>query len=267
MAITIEFDKLQGHSAVRTENGWEITRVAIVKGLTGNAYERLVNAVDSAAVIAAGMPQMYDSHPAKSAVLLREIRPKPIDTETVEVTLIYRDSGVTIFPREEAQIAVGASVQQVETNKDKSNNDLKVSHTWTTAEKARHYGDSVPTGLASPDIQGGMVTQFKPQTTFEYAKRQNYSPDSDAMAYVGKVNNASWKGGAAGTWLCTGIVGRSNDNGDHYDVTYSFQYQGGGWNPYYTYLMPDGKPPETTDSNSRKQADLYDTANFAGLPV
>lgn len=267
MAITVEFDLQSGHSAVRTENGWEITRIALVKGLSGTADARLVNAVDSAAVIAAGMPEIYDPHPTKTGVLLRELRPEPIDSETVKVTLVYRDAGVSIYPREEARISVGSSVQQIETNRDKSGNDLKVSHSWTAAEKARHYGDTVPTGLATPDIQGGMVTQFKPQATYEYAKRQNYSPEGDAITFVGKVNNALWRGGAAGTWLCTGIVGRSNDNGEHYDVTYSFQYQASGWNPYYTYLMPDGKPPETTDTSSRKVADLYETANFAGLPI
>jgi hypothetical protein len=185
----------------------------------------------------------------------------------VECTLIYRESQWSFTPGTETQIELGSSVQQVETNKDKSSNDLKVSHSWTAAEKARHFGDSVPTGLADPDIQGGQVTHFKPQTSLVLTKRQSSSPLSDSQAYVGKVNSGTWQGGAAGTWLCTGINGRSSDNGDHYDVVYSFQYAPEGWNPYYTYLMPDGKPPETTDTSSRKQADLYNTANFHNLPI
>lgn len=263
MAITVELDKMQGHNVVQSENGWELTRMAIVKGVTGDGDERLVNAIISTEVRAAGMPTLYDEHPAVSAAILRELRPKPIDTETVEVTLIYRSNGFQVFPQDTAQIAVGSSVQQVSTNRDRSNSDLSVSHTWTAAEKNKH-GVSPTT---SPDTQGGEITVFKPQTTFEYSIRQNYSPDAYSLSYVGKLNNAPWKGGAAGTWLCTGINGRSSDNGVTYDVTYSFQYQAGGWNPSYFYRMPDGRPPAVTDTSSLKQADYYETADFAGMPV
>lgn len=264
MAITVEFDKLEGMSAVLTENGWEITRTAIVKGLTGTASSRLVNSISSAEVLAAGMPEIYDSHPDKSVAKLREIRPQVIDSETVKCTLVYRTSGIITTPlTDEATISVGSSVQQIDTNKDR-NGDLYVSHTFTADEKTTH---GITETLPEPVKQGGTISVFKPQTVREYSRRQNYSPEYDAMDYVGKINSGTWKGGASGTWLCTSITGRSNDNGDTYDVVYSFQYQAEGWNPYYVFLMPDGRPPKVTDANSLKQSDYYETANFDGLPV
>jgi len=263
MAISVELDKMQGHNVVQSENGWELTRMAIVKGVTGDGDERLVNAIVSAEVRTAGMPTIYDEHPAVPAAILRELRPRPIDSETVEVTLVYRSNGFVSFPKNAAQITVGASVQQVSTNRDKNNADLSVSHTWTTAEKDKH-GVSPTT---SPDTQGGEITVFKPQTTFDYAIRQNYAPDAFSLSYVGKVNSSTWKGGSAGTWLCTSINGRSSDNGSTYDVTYSFQYQAAGWNPFYFYRMPDGRPPAVTDANSLKQVSYYETADFTGMPV
>lgn len=266
MAITVELDAMDGMSAVLTENGWEITRPAMVYGLTGTKSSKMINAVNSAEVIAAGMPEIYDSHPDKSSAKLREIRPSIIDTDTVKCTLIYRtNSPLIIPPSTEAVITVGASVQQIETNKDRNDADLSVSHTYT-ADEILKFGPFDP-ALPTPVVQGGTVSVFKPQTSYEYSRKQNYSPASDSIDFVGKVNSGTWKGGAAKTWLCTGIVGRSNDNGDTYDVNYSFQYQPEGWNPHYVFLMPDGRPPSVTDASSRKQADYYETANFGALPV
>lgn len=271
MAITVEFDQIDGMSAVLTENGWEITRTAIVKGLTGTKSAKIISAVNSAEVIAAGMPEIYDSHPDKSSAKLREIRPSIIDTDTVKCSLVYRSSGViTNPPLDQTIISVGSSVQQVEVNKDTAG-DLSVSHTYT-ADEILKFGPFNP-ALPMPVPQGGTISVFRPQTTYEYSRRQSASPGNYALDYVGKVNSSSWKGGAAKTWLCTGITGRSSDNGETYDVTFSFQYNPDTWNPEYVFLMPDGKPPAVTNSNPQagpvdlKRANYYTTANFGSLPV
>lgn len=254
---TVEFDKMNGSNATLAATGWEAERIAFVYGVTGDGDEKLYNAVTDPA-----MPSIGDEHPAIQGCLLSRIKPEAIDTTTVKCTLEYRTVNGNWIPSTETptQIEVGAGLAQKETNKDINGNDLVVSYTYTEPQRARW-------GIQETEAvnQGGRISVLRPEVTLSVVKKLAYSPESQAISYVGKTNISSWRGYPANTWLCTNITGRSSDGGVTYDATYSFQYRASGWDETYVFILPDGNPPDVTDANSSKTSSFYSRINFGEL--
>ena len=88
------------------------------------------------------------------------------------------------------------------------------------------------------DEQVHNVDVERPTTSVEFERVETANPTPQSVRYVGRVNAVTWYGGAAGTWLCTGIQGNSDDGGATYKVTYSFQYNPNGWNPTVRHRNP-----------------------------
>lgn len=257
---TVEFDKIKGHGARFTRDGWEITRTAIVRGVSGDGYERIKTAY-AAIGLAIG-----DPYPGSLTCGLQEAMPTVIDNETIEFQLVYRDAVYSINPTTKTEIEVGASVTSATSNKDASGKLITVSYTYPTGynfdidpvtDKSRWEGKT--------DEVGKELSFLLPQTTLSFRKRISYNPESEAINFVGKINSSLWRGYAAKTWLCTGIVGRSSDAGSTYDVTYSFQYDPDHyWKQHAVYIDPRaGVPPKDLAAGTGdKWIDMQNTANF-----
>lgn len=107
------------------------------------------------------------------------------------------------------------------------------------------------------------------------------TPGSFGNTYVGKTNNATWQGGAAGTWRCEGVdfdqINPSVSNGGApetflplYRVRFTFAYNPNGWNPSVVYTDPEtGNPIAGWDGHAGASdvVDIYEQVSFGSLPL
>lgn len=249
-----KIDIIEGNRGKKDSKGYKSkTRVAMVYGLpsgSDNAIDVAINTLDTAGY------ELGSQHPTFDELYLSEYDASAVSDDTVSVTLSYTRKN-TENDTSYVKINVGASLQQSQANTDKDGN---LVYTEYTDED----------GKAWPK-QYGTFSVMVPNVTFGYSKTTTSSPGSDAIAYVGKVNTSAWKGLDAGTVLCTGITGDSEDSGTTYDCQYNFHYKAEGWKKKIIYTDPEtGKPPSnidaaTNDGKSIKEIDIYDTAEFSGL--
>jgi len=124
---------------------------------------------------------------------------------------------------------------------------------------------------------GQPVTVARPRLTARITHYRATFPLGDFMALVGRVNDRSWNGGNAGTWLYTGFSG-SKYNEDMYQLDHTFSFAPEG-HQKTTYFMQ----ATTTTANNGKQftcqkaypfknpqeivSELYQTGNLALLGV
>jgi len=246
---SVTWDILEQTRLQRDAAGDHPVRVAIVTGLSAvNAYERQTEAADALGL------SINDPHPEIATARLQRIDVEMVSHDTARCTLTYdhRDAADEASGGEEdSDIEVGASLVGEEVNTDINGNVMTVS-----------YADH-------PD-QSGLVSRLRPEVTMNYTRRESSSPGAKARSYVGTVNDGGWKfdpGSAARTWLCTGIVGRSADGGDSWQVTYSFQYNPDGWGARVIWMDPDtGRPPsDLVDGTGIKTYQIYEPKAFNGL--
>lgn len=257
--MTVTLDLIDNTDLKRTSDGYELSRTAIVTGMTGSGHSRLYNAVNDVA-----MPNIGDSHPAVSSATLKEISTTYVDSETVKFKLTYRSQSFTWQkPFVANAIQVGSSVVQTQTNKDRTGVDFSLTYTYPTGYQRSPHDTA--TTEAKEITQGATATLLAPQLRYSVQKIEFSSPESTAANYVGKVNSSGWRGYAARTWLCTNISGYSDDGGATFNTTYEFQYNPDTWNVELVFIKDDGKPPSTTDANSKKTYSIYNEANFGAI--
>jgi len=244
--MATHIDIIDGSRGRESRNGWEeVERVATVTGCTGSGQAKLANALS-----ASGMPGIGSGHPAFANLALEERAPEAIGTDTVKVRLIYRRSDPPSDPAS-GTIEVGASLNQQQTDRDYAGDLITVTH--------------------ADIVQGGIVNVLRPQVTITRTRKELSSPGAKAKTYVGKLNSGAWSldpGASARQWLCTGITGRSDDNGASYEVTYTFQYDENAWWEKVVWIDPaTGRPPNPLDATGEKTVQLYDEVDFSQLQL
>tara|TARA_Y100000310_G_C20662497_1_gene805545 strand:+ start:380 stop:1156 length:777 start_codon:yes stop_codon:yes gene_type:complete len=256
--MAVHLDIKDGEAGKKTLDGYEFTRIAIVTGVTGDGAEKQYSAMNTT-----GMPEIGDVHPARAGCYLRDISTDMVSTDTVRLRLRYTTSTATeqeYTPPSMNSIEVGGTVSQQETNVNIDGLKMTVSHTFAADYE---YDDD---WRSTTKPQDGTVTKLVPEISLIYSRSEAYSPADLAAWFVGKVNDGGWtyhSTAAASTWLCTGIVGRSNDNGANYTVTYSFQYRPDGWQPWVYYQDPHtGRP---VSGGTGTQFSIYEQVNFNNL--
>jgi hypothetical protein len=261
MAAVSYEDLFDGNSGRVTAAGWEFDRMAIVTGATGDGHAKIYNAATELGL------SIGDAHPTVSDTKLRAVVCESIDTNSVRFRLLYRQGTHTATPWEPPidTIEVGASLGQVETNKDVSGTVMEVDYTYP----ATYAHDTKLQSTAAP-TQSALVSKLIPENTIIISKRQFFNPNGLAKEYVGTINQAGWNldpTAAAETWLCTGIVGRSNDAGISYITTYSFQYRADTWDVNIAWIDPhDGRPPaDLVPDTGLKSYQQYTIKNFNAL--
>lgn len=261
---TIKIDNIEGGQGSRKfdRNGqiiWEYTRVATISDLSSSSDGDDIQADAVAALVSQeGGDIGIAYYPGRETCLLREFHTELISPSVVRVHLVYRD--IIFNP---AQIEVGASLAQVETNLDKDGNKITLSYTYPVGYKldANKAGETI--------TQGGFYTKLVPEATARYRRTELGSPLVKATQYVGRVNSGTFLGLSAGYWLCTSIVGRSDDGGYSFDVNYEFQVRQDGWAQKLVYINPDtGLPPEDiVDEVGAKTIDVYEDIDFDDLDL
>lgn len=259
MVASIATLKLRnGHSGVTDAKGWkELTRTAIIQGLTGDGDARL-----DAALEVSGMPEIGDAHPHVSDLKLKEIRPEAATPSVVKVRLVYRRLEPTSWENPQdnpdyMNIQVGTTVSQVQSNLDVDGNPITVSYT--------------PSGESEVTVSS-LVTKTESRSTIVIERRESSSPGDNSREYTNTVNIAGWRhdpGAQPRTWKCVSIVGRSDDGGDTYLVTYTFEFKADMWDFDVVYIdSSTGRPPSNpapSASNGIETYQLYEMKNFNSL--
>ena len=258
--MAVKLDLIDGNAGRQTEEGLELTRIAVVTGVTGAAHKKLINAL-----AVEGMPTIGSGHPDLATCKLRTIELDSVTGDTIKLRLQYsqRAQGGDWYPppEEPAQIEVGSSLTQVETNKDIDGNLITVEYTYPDDYKLdeKLQGKTIK--------QCSLVSRMTPETTLIFHTTEYVSPGYKSKQYTNRVNDSVWQSGDAKTWLCTGIVGRSNDGGATFKVTYTFQYREDGWDEEAMFIDPNtGRPPEDVeDGVGIKKIKSHKTANFDAI--
>lgn len=248
MATTVA-DYIQGNDISLDKDGFKITRAFLVSGVTGDADERMYNAITDA-----GIPDRGDAHPGASlgSYVAYNIRCQLKDEKANGIFLVFVDYGLinqNVVPDDDQTPveSVGSSVSDQETNLDVNGDPLVVEY--------------------NGDEQTGTVSIQYPNTILQYSRLETGSPLSKSLAYAGTINDATFKGCAAGTVLCTRIDGNGNSV-TGYSVTYEFQYKPGGWTSTVAYQDANGKvPPDVAPGNGLETYDMYHEANFSLLSL
>jgi len=253
--MAVKLDIIDGNRGRLDHIGWEFERIATVTGLTGDGHAKIY-----AASTVSGMPILGALHPSVPYCYLMEKNAESIDSETVRFRLLYRTSR-----RLMDTIEVGGTLSQGETNLDINGNVMITTYTYPTDHPIENYR-----GLQK--AQSEIVSKLLPEHSIVISRLEFANPSPRAKDYVGMVNDGAWSldmSAAPRTWLCTGIVGRSPDNGVTYTVTYSFQYRGDTWDVSILHTDPaTGKPPSEAGDPSDTVLNtyqIYPVRNFNNL--
>jgi len=262
MATELTVELIEGTRGRLTEEGWELTRKAIVSGFDAemSGDEKIV-----AAAYATGMPSIGDEHPAfaeraygtYTTAYLVAITPEAITSDAVTLNLTYK-GGYT--GGSHIGIASTGAVTQTETNLDCWDNLIVVEYEYPSDYKYN-------AALAGQTIeQGALVPMLTPEYSMSVTQDQDHAPYALQDDYVGTINSMNWQSsGDQYKWLCTGITGYKR--GTRWTVTYSFQYKKNGWAADVVFIDPHtGKPPEDlVDGVGYKSVHIYPEANFNNL--
>jgi hypothetical protein len=239
---TVITDVIDGSRGELTVHGWDLERIAIVTGVSGDGHAKVINATNDA-----GMPNIGDAHPSRSTCYLTRISPEQLTSEEVHFRLYYSDRGIAEFGWAPDTIQGNCTVSQQDVNVDADNYLTQVSYTYP----ADYAYDA---NLANTEV---IHTQFVPKLIPELIltiKKIEYSnPSAVAREYIGTVNLAGWAGdwtATARTWLCTGIDWISHNQGISYEVVYTFQYRPDGWDSTLNFIDPHtNEVPPDIDTN------------------
>lgn len=280
--MTIRADIVDGNDGRKGRHGWELSRIAIVHGISPllNRWDKLAAAVAEIELtdpIGAAHPSEFLWRNGGPVVFLESFEPISLATDIVKVRIIYRE-----FPFFESVYQVGATASQVSTNRgflvdpelsgvadfiSEILTDIQVKHTFP-----EDYLDN-PSYAGNTYKTGGEATVYVPERTITVTRQVVTSGDAIsqlAKNYVGKVNSIVWEfqpSDLSETWLCTGITGVSNDNGVSYTVTYNFTYREDKWYQTIVYIDPNtGRPPiDLVDGEGKKLYALQSNIDFNPL--
>jgi len=255
MAGAIRIDIIDGHiGTVKGGDQWEFDRIAIVKGVTGE--EDYLDSSDigsrlKAAIYHPEIPQIGDSYPYESSAILYQIDCIALDADIVKLRLKYRTGHWKwIWPKETSIESSGSLIQR-ETNKDYNNDLVTLSYTYPNGETVE----------ISPLMPISM-----PQETLTFRRDESSAPYS-YNNYIGKVNDGTWQGGVAYSWLCTGITGRKTSRSFYWSNVFTFQYDPITlWRAHAIFIDPNtGQPPPDLTADGDKLVHIYEAIDFDGL--
>lgn len=199
---TVVSDIIEGKASF-TFDGWVIERVFIVTGLTGNAYDKIIDALNTT-----GVPELGDAHPSTSLTYcyLREAIPtiNPKANDTVNIRLVYANA---TWPTERQQVntlEVGGALSQVQTNKDIYGNVITGSYYYPANYP---YDDA----LRGKDVAiSGVQTKLLPERHIVKRIIEYSDPTVKAKLYLGTVNSGPWSldiGGGRGNGYVRNLKG------------------------------------------------------------
>ena len=218
-----------------------------VQGLSGDWVARA-----HAALTATGIPQPGDDPGGQGAnlyVARREVSFAEEDASVAYVEVVYRTKG-----QEELSYTLhgGARMDHIETRVDRLGNEITVTHNGDT------QGAAVSVRIPATSMQATGITQLA----------VGGIPLDIVFDWTGAINNAEWYGGAAGTWLITGVTFEPYDIANRrWRFTFHIQHNIDGHQPHVWYIDTEtGHPPANLDDTGYGIVDWYPEANFNNLP-
>lgn len=260
MSGTAKLDTIETLSLKERNGGFYfLQRRILVEGLTDTDYGSLFDAM-----IATGVPDYGDTVSEAPNLMVTQKDAKMIDSTLAEVIITYEPKELIQKFTESSKASLRASLNQVPTNKDKDGSTSSVEHTFPG-------DDPDPSFAGATKVQGGQWDKFQPQATLHFEGTQQVSDIvALALSTIGKTNDATWQGGAAGTWMCTGVEADVNNSGVSpidYVLKIEFQYNPDGWDPTIIYVDPrTGRPPvDLVDGTGFKTIAAYERVDFDTL--
>lgn len=262
-------DLIAGASVAIGSDGVSVHRAFIVDGLSGNADKRLFDATQHSDI-----PRRGQAHPSIPGVRADTITAVPCENSDTKalVTVEYKQVGGEWGEADEtqpAQISVGATVQEEETNKDIDGNQIIIYYT-TMTETA---GEIV---TAEKPSQTGTIQMQVPHVVFRFVRREASDPSEKARLFVGTVNSTTFRNDPERWWMCTRLDGESADGGVTYTVTYEFQRNPSTWAPTVAWVDPDTQQIPTdidgniahddfSEHNGIRRVEVYPEMDFGAL--
>ncbi len=253
MTVEIIDDLLAGAKAKQTRDGWTATRLAMVRGVTGSGSAKVFNAVMelfTAENITIGTP-----HPDIAGIEVDSIDPVAVTTSDINLRIEY-----AVPKREDSEellIESGANSVQVQTNVDINGDLLEVEY---------------PNAPPDEQIKVMLISVGRAHPIRTYTRRENFDPSDLADTYVDTVNANAIFGQPPKEWRCTSILGRSNDGGQTFETTYSFERKKNPFNPPWeeTISWTDAATSTVPDDafdfpESIRQYEVYEARDWSEL--
>lgn len=259
--MQIEQSDIVGQSSVaRTADGWEATRIFLVRGTDGDAASR-----PYLAAITAGVPQLGDPHPAIAGIQCVSVEARPQDDQATifAVTCVYRVPSESETPG--AADGAGVLTLGATTVSDPTYVDINgelIAVTMRNPELVNQDG--------TPETVIGTVTTVvqaevdRPQVTVRVVRTEDNPPFDRLVRFVGKINRGRWSGFEAQTWLCRNIESEPVAGGRH-KVTYEMVYDARTWRLRATINVSGIVPRNAILGNGIEYFDVYDTEDFDAL--
>lgn len=259
----------------RIENGREVA--TMVYHVTGCVGSTPLLRVRDAARNTPGIPQEGSEILPRLVVESVEAVPFGQDEATVTVTARTPENQTVIgVPGGSLNTfyEVGTTLEQGVTNFDRTQLSKPFSaRVPATVQYARTIGTG-STAYTTTDEQMITLPIYLPRSTWVQRKRIKTTADrvsQTSRKYAGKVNSAGWRGGPRNAWLCTGIVGTSQDL-VQWDIVETFAFDDiDFWRPTARYVDPlTGQTPALTQDdvaqlNGIAQVDVQPEADFNGI--
>jgi hypothetical protein len=216
---------IEGSTLTQDRNYYQDTRIALIDGLVGSAAEKKYLALQLPA-----LPVLWAVHPVIPFLRVYRRHAEALDTGIVRVHLNYKLIGPEDGEPDEAapaHIEIGTSLVETTTDKDVNNNQIIVSH--------KPIIDGQP---GAEIIQSASVRFQQAVTVIKASRREPNHPGAKARVYVGTMNATPFESGGdpARYWLCTLILGVSDNGGQSYTVAYEFQRNPATWDSVVAYV-------------------------------
>ncbi len=221
MSTTIKIDIIEGTTMRETQTGFELQRIARVSGLSGDASQRMFEALN-----ADGMPRRLDSHPTVGGMRCDERAASVEQTSgtTARVTLTYRTVLLNSAQPKDPEVgdipvlSYGTSLTTTTTQLDYAGATMALK--YVPSQKEIDNGEMI---AGDYPVLGTASVQV-PQTFLRYKKRDTTDASGLSLTYVGTTNATPIFGKPAGTWLCSAINGETTDGGKTFVNTFEFQF-------------------------------------------
>ena len=187
MASTHE-EMIQGASGERDWRGWKtINMITIQDGCTGSSFVAKVNN----AITLAGYTIGGNFGALAPYCYLQSVHASIIDgsPNTVRLELKFeRDFPERFKP---GTMELGASLISVETNKDKDDNVMWLSHTYPIGYRRSPQDDPLTVAVESGQITH-TTNKFIPEKTRTFTKQVSEADAKTASDYTGCINSVDW---------------------------------------------------------------------------
>ncbi len=258
--VQITEDLVLGAKFLYTRQGGLLIRVFDVSGLLPGKDTLAQAATAADGTSGARIPRYGDAHPAVYGLYVIALEAEPIQNSRTAARVTVRYGSPELGPVPNAvQITVTGSTARKLTSLNPDGTPMLVKYTD-------------PAGNVLQDRL--QVPVLSPNTVLQFTRLEPTSPLRLSTKFRRCVNATAWQGGAAKTWLCRSIDGKSQANLSRYEVRDVFEYDPDGWTRLEYFVdRYSGKIPDdvqVSPNNDKGVAKIlpYATRDFAqlGLP-